>query len=89
MAKITKKARFRELFTDHFNNAKKVTKELKPQFNTKQDHENRKVNKFKDIVEFIDLKMETAVRVSYDHNKSLDENIEDFKSQKRMQDESD
>ena len=33
--------------------------------------------------------MQTAIRVSYDHNKSNDENLEEYKMQKKVQDESD
>ena len=89
MGKITKKSRFRELYTDHFQNAQKETKTWKPDINKEQEREHRKISKFKDVVEFIDLKMETAVRPSYDRTKSLDENIEEFKCQKKLQDESD
>ena len=47
------------------------------------------MSKFKDVVEFIDINMQTAIRVSYDYSKSLDENLEEYKKQKKVQDESD
>ena len=89
MGKITKKARFRDLFTDHFENAQKETKVWKPQVENRIENEGKKINKFKDVVEFIDVNMQTAIRVSYDYTKTLDENLESYKMQKKVQDESD
>lgn len=40
-------------------------------------------------VEFIDVKMQTAIRLSYDHDKRLDENLQEYKIVKQLQDESD
>ena len=57
MGKITKKARFRDLFTDHFENAQKETKVWKPQVENRIENEGKKINKFKDVVEFIDVNM--------------------------------
>ena len=39
LAKITKKARFRDLFTDHFENAQKETKVWKPHVEKRIDSE--------------------------------------------------
>lgn len=89
MGKITKKARFRDLYTDHFENARKETKVWKPRVEGKIEREGQKISKFIDVVDFIDLNMQTAIRVSYDHNKSNDENLEEYKMQKKVQDESD
>ena len=79
MAKITKKAKYRDLFTDHFQNAKKETVAWKPTVEKEIKRDNRKISKFLDEVEFVDINMQTAIRVSYDYNKSLDENLEDYK----------
>ena len=89
MGKITKKARFRDLYTDHFENAKKETRVWKPFVENKIEKEGQKINKFIDVVDFIDLNMQTAIRVSYDYTKSNDENLEEYKMQKKVQDESD
>ena len=56
-----------------------ATQTWKPHVETRIEHENKKINKFKDTVEFIDLKMETAIRISYDHNRTLDENLQEYK----------
>ena len=82
LASVTKSRKFRDLYADHFENAKKATQTWKPHVETRIEHENKKINKFKDTVEFIDLKMETAIRVSYDHSRTLDENLEEYKQQK-------
>jgi len=79
MGQITKKARFRDLFADHFDNAKKETKEWKPQVETRIESVGRDINNFKETVEFIEVNMQTAIRVSYDYTKSLDENLEEYK----------
>ena len=75
LSSITKKAKYRDLYADHFENARKETSQWKPGFETKLESEGRKINKFKELVEFIDVNMQTAIRVSYDRKKSLDENL--------------
>ena len=89
MGKITKKARFRDLYTDHFEAAQKETRVWKPSVENKIEKEGKKISNFIDVVDFIDLNMQTAIRVSYDHTKSNDENLEEYKMQKKVQDESD
>ena len=79
LAQVTKNRKFRDLYADHFENAKMATQTWKPHVENRIEHENKKINKFKDTVEFIDLKMETAIRISYDHNRTLDENLEEYK----------
>lgn len=89
MAKITKKAKYRDLFTENYQNCAKETEEWKPTVDKEIKRDNNKIRKFLDEVEFVDLNMQTAIRVSYDYGKSLDENLEEYKDQKRLQDESD
>ena len=48
MGKITKKARFRDLYTDHFENARKETKVWKPRVEGKIEREGQKISKFID-----------------------------------------
>jgi len=53
------------------------------------ERENRQINKFKEVVEFIDVNMQTAIRVSYDYTKTMDENLKEYKDEKQIMDESD
>ena len=39
------------------------------------EKEGRKVTKFKDVAEFVDVKMQTAIRGTYDYDMTLDENL--------------
>ena len=89
MAAITKKARFRELFTDHFESGKKDMARLKSKVDSKLEKERHQAQKFRDVSDFAEVNIQTAIRVSYDHEKTLDENFEEFSEQKAKQDESD
>ena len=89
LAEVTKKGKYRELFTDHFENSRKETSCWKPQIDSYIEKEGRNISKFRDVVEFIDLNMQTAMENTYNYGKSLDENFQEYKDQKFMQDESD
>ena len=84
LASVTKKARFRELFTDHFENSRKETKVWKPKVQTRMETEHKRINKFIEQVEFIDVEMATAIRVSYDHDKRMDDNLREYKDIKQL-----
>ena len=45
--------------------------------------------KYKELAEFVEVNMQTAAQVDYDHDKSLDENFKEFSDLKKMMDESD
>lgn len=89
LSPITRKGKYRELFTEHFEKARKDTGVWKPSVDSKIEQEGRKINKFKDMAEFIDVKMQTAILGTYDYQMSLDQNLEVYKNQKVLQDESD
>ena len=89
MASVTKKARFRELFTEHFEKARKATKGWKGKIDHNIEKERKKTNKQLEVAEFVEVNMQTAIRVSYDHTKRLDENLKEYTDQKERQDESD
>ena len=57
LSSITKRAKFRELFMEHFEKSRKETKDWKPSIVSAMDQEAKKINKFKDVAEFIDLAM--------------------------------
>ena len=76
LAQVTHKARFRDLFMEHFENAIKATQGWKPHFESCVEQEGRKVSKFMDVAEFVDVKIQTAIRGSYNYDQSLDENLE-------------
>ena len=46
------------------------------------EREGRQVTRFADLTEFIDVRMQTAIRISYDHDKNLDENLMEYKVEK-------
>ena len=78
LAQVTQKTRFRELFSEHFEIARKATQGWKPNFESCVEKEGRKVTKFKDVAEFVDVKMQTAIRGTYDYDMSLDENMASY-----------
>lgn len=39
----------------------------------------RQTAKFQEVVEFIDLSMQTAINSNYDYTKSMDENLKTYK----------
>ena len=89
MAEITKKQKWRDLYCVHYDKTRTEGGVYTRNVKKRIDKEGQKINKFKDEVEFIDVKMQTAIRVSYDKDLSLDENLREYKEQKRLQDESD
>ena len=75
LAQVTQKAKYRELYTEHFDAAKKATVGWKPHLENVVEHEGKKITKFTDVAEFVDVKMQTAIRGTYDYDMSLDENL--------------
>ena len=75
LSQVTRKAKFRELFTEHFDVAKKATSGWKPHFESVVEHEGKKITKFTDVAEFVDVKMQTAIHGTYDYDMSLDDNL--------------
>ena len=65
-AQVTKKQKWRELYGVHYDQTRTEGGVYTRDFKKRIDRVGRKVGKFKDEVEFIDVKMQTAVRVSYD-----------------------
>lgn len=84
MGKTAHKAKYRALYEDHFENANRATQTWKPRVQHCIESQSKKISKFIDVVEFIDDNMQTAIRVSYDHDKTLDENLEEYKEQKAV-----
>ena len=70
MAQVTKKQKWRELYGVHYDQTRTEGGVYTRDFKKRIDREGRKIGKFKDEVEFIDVKMQTAVRVSYDKTKT-------------------
>ena len=89
MGTFAKKQKFRELFSEHFEVSSKETQRWKPRINRKIEKERNMVKKFKDVSDFAEVNVQTAICVTYDYEKGLDENFNEFKDQKKKQDESD
>ena len=89
MGKITKRQKYKDLFHYHYADSKKEEQVYTRNFKKRIDKVGKNIGQFKDVVEFIDVKMETAHRMSYDKDKSMDENLKEYKDQKVRQDESD
>lgn len=53
------------------------------------ERQSEKTSKYVEVVDFIDTNMQVATKLSYDHDKTLDENLEDYKLRKALQDEAD
>ena len=86
MGAVTKKARYRDLFAEHFTKARekarKDTAKWKGKFDNQFEKDKRAEKKFLDVTEFVEVNMQTAMRVSYDHDKSMDENLKEYWEQK-------
>lgn len=93
MGSVTKKARYRELFGEHFTKTREKARKETALWKGKFDNQNEKYKhaekKFLDVTEFVEINMQTAIRISYDHTKGMDENLKEYKDQKARQDESD
>ena len=57
LAHVTRKGKFRDLYTEHFDVSKKATVSWKPHFENVVEHEGKKITKFTDVAEFVDVKM--------------------------------
>jgi len=89
MGSATKKARYRDLFGEHFEISRKETGRWKGKVESRFEKEKRAGKKFSEVAEFVEVNMETAIRISYDHTKTMDANLKEYQDQKARQDESD
>ena len=78
MGTATKKPKFKKLFNEHFEVARKETAGWKPKVDRRIEKERHMVNKFRDVSDFAEANIQTAMSVDFDHSKSLDENFAEF-----------
>ena len=86
---LAKKPQYRDLYSEHYLNAREEATTFANSYGGRITREGKKVAKYKELAEFVEVTMQTAVQVDYDRNKTLDENFKEFSDLKKMMDESD